>query len=94
MEIGKEMTKMGEKEEDVLKIFTDSLSERSAFIKGVLWGLGFADIKREPNWELLRHNKDINSWIKVEKVVHDINKEILKDQINIWRNIEQKERRR
>lgn len=83
------------KEEDTKKImvlFTEIQScpdKETAFIKGVLYGLGFCDpSKHEPNWKiidsLISKGKDKLGWVSIEKNLYAMNKKIWKEQVDLW----------
>ena len=81
--------------ESTIKLFTDIQTcpdKRTAFTKGVLYGLGFANIeKREPNWllikKIIREADDPCNWIDIEKSVYDTVKKVYHEQIELWRSM-------
>lgn len=61
-------------------------NKREAFLKGVLFGLGFVDIL-EPNWSLIKkrieNGDDITHWLDIEKEIIDVHKKMRQDEIEL-----------
>lgn len=76
--------------EKIVKFFVETQTcpdKRVAFIKGVLYGLGFAQVK-EPNWEIIKkiiqEGDDPVHWVDIEKSVFDVHKKIYKEHVKMW----------
>ncbi len=84
--------------EGIISLFTelqDCPDKRTAFVKGVLFGLGFANAeKREPNWliikSLIEKGRDIANWVDIEKGVFDISNKVWKEQVDLWQTVLEK----
>lgn len=85
-----------EEAEKVVKFCTEIQTckdKRTAFIKGVLYGLGFAGGKdREPNWEIIKKiisdgKNDPVGWIDIEKSVYDIYKKVYNEHVELWNDL-------
>lgn len=80
--------------EQMIRLFTEIQTckdKRHAFIKGVLYGLGFNANIPEPNWliiqDLISRGKDDCNWIDIEKSVLDIYKKVLNEHIKLWQSM-------
>lgn len=81
--------------EKVIKFCTEIQicpDKRVAFIKGVLYGLGFAnDEKREPNWlilkKLIEQGDDPINWLDIEKSVFNTHKKVWTEQVGLWQSL-------
>lgn len=78
-----------EEMENLVKFFTEVQEcndTRTAFLKGIIFGLGFVDFP-EPNWEIIKkmikEGEDRIGWLCIEKETFDINKKLKKDQIKL-----------
>lgn len=76
-----------EEMEQIVRIFTEvqeCKDKREAFLKGALFGFGFAGI-REPNWEIIKklisQGKDPINWIGIERDSIEIYKKVRQKQI-------------
>lgn len=69
----------------------NSSDERNAIINGILFGIGFANNDRRPNWELIKRQieegRDITWWIEIENSFFDMNKEMIDDSVKLWESI-------
>jgi len=82
-----------EEMEQVVRLFTEVQTcndKRTAFLKGILFGLGFVDFP-EPNWkiikEMIKEGEDRIGWLCIEKDNFDIHRKLKKDQIELIRNL-------
>ncbi len=79
--------------EKVVRFFTEIQQcndKRTAFLKGILFGLGFVDL-REPNWEIIKkmikEGKDSVGWLCIEKDDFDIHRKLKHDQIELIKSM-------
>lgn len=86
-----------EEMENVIRLFTEVQEcndRRTAFLKGILFGLGFVDFP-EPNWEIIKkmikEGEDRIGWLCIEKDNFDIHRKLKKDQIELIRNLLERE---
>jgi hypothetical protein len=65
--------------------------ERNAIINGILFGIGFANYNRRPNWSLIKKlvedGRDITWWIEIEDKFFDMNKKMIDDFIELWESL-------
>ncbi len=81
--------------ESTVKFFTETqtcIDKKSAFIKGVLYGLGSTNIvNKEPNWliieKIIQRGSDPCSWLDIEKSVYNTYKKMYHEQIELWRSM-------
>ena len=83
--------------ENVVRFFTEIQTcndKRTAFLKGILFGLGFVDFP-EPNWkiikEMIKEGEDRIGWLCIEKDNFDIHRKLKKDQIELIRKLLERE---
>ena len=83
--------------ENVVRFFTEIQTcndKRTAFLKGILFGLGFVDFP-EPNWkiikEMIKEGEDRIGWLCIEKDTFDIHRKLKKDQIELIRKLLERE---
>jgi hypothetical protein len=70
--------------------------ERNAVINGILFGIGFANSNRRPNWKLIEklieEGEDITWWIEIENSIFDMNKKMIEDCIELWESLKDEEK--
>jgi hypothetical protein len=68
-----------------------SFDERTAIINGILFGIGFANNDRRPNWNLIQklveEGEDVTWWIEIENQFFDINKKMIDDCIELFESL-------
>ncbi|MBZ5529595.1 MAG: hypothetical protein LAN71_17070 [Acidobacteriia bacterium] len=71
-------------------------NERESVINGILFGIGFANNDRSPNWELINRlveeDRDITWWIEIEKQFFDMNKKLMEENIELWESLRRRSR--
>ncbi len=81
--------------ESIVKFFTETqtcLDKKSAFIKGVLYGLGFVNVEnKEPNWSIIKkiiqERDDPYGWLDIEKSTYNTYKKVYHEQIELWQSM-------
>ncbi len=81
-----------EEAEKTVRFFTEiqvCQDKRAAFVKGVLYGLGFANSDLiEPNWGIIRklieRGRDTHNWLELEQDVFRVHRKVFKEHVELW----------
>ena len=85
---------MNEEEAEKLMVQLSLKDKRDAVINGILYGIGFANIQRKPNWRMIKklakEGRDLTWEINIENGLYDIDKKVVDEQIELWLSMKDK----